>query len=178
MLLHFDADFLPPIKRSPKSSQLKMRAYNGFSGKQRSRAQGWLNRQWKSGALARPIRCVACGQGKGIIDAHAEDYSEPFAAGKTDQYHLCFTCHMMVHWRFRSPEDWLYYQSVIRCGGRYAPAHKRDIGGFRARHTSGKRPMSDEQGRPPKTFVLDEIGPSPPRHSRRQARCRVRNASS
>jgi hypothetical protein len=134
-----------------------MRPYNGFSGRQRSRAQTWLNRQWKAGALARPMRCVACGQSRGIIDAHAEDYSEPFGAGKTDQYHLCFTCHMMVHCRFSSQEDWHYYKSVILNGGRYAPIYKRDIGGFRARHTRGKHPVPDEQGRPPKQPILDEI---------------------
>jgi hypothetical protein len=134
-----------------------MQPYNGFSGRQRSRAQAWLNRQWKAGVLARPMQCVACGQSRGIIDAHAEDYSEPFAAGKTDQYHLCFTCHMMVHWRFRNPDDWRYYKSVIRHGGRYAPFYKRDIGGFRAKHVSGRQPAADEQGTLPQPNVLDQI---------------------
>ena len=134
-----------------------MQPYNGYSGRQRSRAQTWLSRQWKSGALARPMQCVACGQSRGIIDAHAEDYSEPFAAGRTDQYHLCFTCHMMVHCRFRNPDDWCYYKSVIHRGGRYAPYYKRDIGGFRARHISGRQPAPDEQGSSAQPNVLDHI---------------------
>ena len=126
-----------------------MRSYNGFSGLQRIRAQAWLRRQWNAGLLDRPSRCFACGQDRGIIEAHAEDYSEPFAPGKTDQFHLCFTCHMMVHSRFGNPHDWRYYKSVVKGGGRYPPTYRRDIGGFHARHNGGKQLMPDEQGRPP-----------------------------
>ena len=134
-----------------------MRAYNGYSERDRRRAQAWLNRQWQSGVLARPAQCAACGQGQGIIDAHAEDYSEPFAAGKTDQFHLCFTCHMMVHCRFRRPDDWLYYKAVIESGGCYGPVFIRDIGGFRAKHIGGKRPLPDYQGQFRQSLVLEEI---------------------
>jgi hypothetical protein len=136
---------------------LRMRAYNGYSEKDRRRAQAWLNRQWQSGVLARPVQCVACGQNEGIIDAHAENYSEPFAAGKTDQFHLCFTCHMMVHCRFRHPDDWRYYKAVIQSGGRYAPVFSRDIGGFRAKHIGGKCPAPDARGKFRGQFLLDEI---------------------
>lgn len=134
-----------------------MQTYNGYSGLQRRRAQVWLYRRWKSGVLIRPIRCVACGQDRGIIDRHAEDYSEPFAAGKTDEFHLCFTCHMMVHCRFRCPEDWRYYKTVIESGGRYAPVFTRNIGGFRAKHIGGKRPPPDDQGNSRHRFALEEI---------------------
>jgi hypothetical protein len=134
-----------------------MRAYNGYSEKDRRRAQVWLNRQWHSGVLARPAQCLACGQDKGIIDAHAEDYSEPFDAGKTDQFHLCFTCHMMVHCRFKCPDDWRYYKAVIQSGGRYAAVFTRDIGGFRAKHIGGKRTPPDDRGKFQGRSVLDEI---------------------
>lgn len=136
---------------------LRMRAYNGYSENDRRRAQAWLNRQWQTCVLARPVQCVACGQDKGIIEAHAEDYSEPFAAGKTDQFHLCFTCHLMVHCRFRHPDDWRYYKAVIRRGGRYAPVFSRNIGGFRAKHIGGKRPLPDYQGEFRQRPVLEEI---------------------
>lgn len=62
-----------------------MNPYNGFTGDQRNRAQRWLNSQWAAGHFPRPAQCCACGQADGIIDAHAEDYSEPFRHGKTDQ---------------------------------------------------------------------------------------------
>jgi hypothetical protein len=136
---------------------MSMRAYNGFSDGQRRRAQAWLRRQWGSGTLERPFRCAACGQDQGIIDAHAEDYSEPFAAGKTDQFHLCFTCHMMVHCRFRHLDDWRHYKAAIQSGGRYAPVFSRNIGGFRAKHIGGKRPPPDDRGKFQGRSVLDEI---------------------
>ena len=62
----------------------RLKSYNGFSGEQRGRAQSWLNAQWRSGAITRPLECVACGQTAQPIDAHAEDYSEPFRKGLTD----------------------------------------------------------------------------------------------
>ena len=54
------------------------------------------------------------------------------------------------------------YKSIVRSGGRYAPFHKRDIGRFRARHTSGKYPVPDEQGRPPKPSILEKIDATEP----------------
>lgn len=95
-----------------------MKDYNGFSSAQRNRAQRWLNTQWDKGTLRRPIVCVACGQDEGVIDAHAEDYSEPFRAGVTDGYHLCFPCHMMVHCRHRNEERWLEYRRIVEDGHR------------------------------------------------------------
>jgi hypothetical protein len=83
-----------------------MSSYNGFTGAQRDKAQAWLRAEWTSGRLARPARCCACGQDKGRIDAHTEDYSEPFAAGKTDAFHLCQGCHTIAHQRFRWPAAW------------------------------------------------------------------------
>jgi hypothetical protein len=78
--------------------------YNGFFGAQRDRAQRWLNREWGAGRLVRPSECVACGQTEGVIQAHAEDYSEPFRAGVTDGFHLCVICHTMVHFRSKNPK--------------------------------------------------------------------------
>src|SRR6185437_7567205 len=95
-----------------------MKDYNGFSGKQRNRAQAWLNKQWNTGRLPRPSICVACGQNEGTIEAHAEDYSEPFRAGVTDQFHLCSTCHRQVHARCRNPEAWREYRENVEAGGR------------------------------------------------------------
>jgi hypothetical protein len=87
--------------------------YNGFSGRQRERAQRWLNKEWNTGRLARPSECVACGQTEGIIQAHAEDYSDPFRAGVTDGFHLCKRCHAMVHARFKNQKAWREYRAKI-----------------------------------------------------------------
>ncbi|MBI1214108.1 MAG: hypothetical protein GC190_21810 [Alphaproteobacteria bacterium] len=98
-----------------------MNSYNGFSGAQRTAAQRWLNEQWKTGRLKRPCECCACGQETGVIHAHAEDYSEPFKRGKTDRYHLCFCCHMVVHCRFQNRGIWREYRRIITAGGRFGP---------------------------------------------------------
>jgi hypothetical protein len=87
--------------------------YNGFAGKQRNRAQRWLNKEWSAGRLARPSECVACGQTEGIIEAHAENYSEPFRAGVTDAFHLCKRCHTKVHARSRNEKAWREYRAKI-----------------------------------------------------------------
>ena len=95
-----------------------MRDYNGFSGRQRQRAQNWLNREWDWGRFARPSKCIACGQTARVIDAHAEDYSDPFRAGVTDGFHLCRICHSMVHLRSTNPKAWRDYRSKVEAGGR------------------------------------------------------------
>lgn len=104
-----------------------MKPYNGFSETQRNKAQAWLNSQWAAGLLQKPFQCCSCGQTKGIIDAHAEDYSEPFAAGKTDQYHLCFRCHMALHCRFKNPKAFQRYCQAVESGKQYNPFYKRNF---------------------------------------------------
>jgi hypothetical protein len=142
-----------------------MKSYNGFSPQQRERAQRWLREEWTSGRLARPTVCCACGQDRGVIDAHAEDYSEPFAAGKTDEFHLCFTCHMMVHCRHRNPMAWHRYRATIASGARFAPAIKRSFGIFASEQLSSPEGFaraicSTVSGQPPARLVLEEIDKS------------------
>lgn len=135
-----------------------MRSYNGFSPSQRNRAQAWLRVEWVTGRLARPHTCHACGQTDGIIDAHAEDYSEPFQAGKTDEYHLCFTCHMIVHCRFNNRLAWDRYRDMIRRGFRFMPAYTRNFGRFTADHLDkGLFIPKHIVGPKPTRLVLDEI---------------------
>lgn len=120
-----------------------MNHYNGFSPAQRNKAQAWLNKQWSTGLLARPISCHACTQDKGIIDAHAEDYSEPFTKGKTDQYHLCFRCHMAVHCRFRNPNAFARYKNEVYAGTVYEPFYTRDFFTFAKQHLDNWHPVID-----------------------------------
>lgn len=137
-----------------------MNSYNGFPPAQRNRAQAWLRAEWASGRLAEPRRCCACGQTDGVIDAHAEDYSEPFGAGKTDEFHLCFTCHMMVHCRFKNLDAWDRYRAAVRAGKRFPGAQSRNFGRFRGDFlaSSGRRAWpAFEQHDPPTRLPLDEI---------------------
>lgn len=133
-----------------------MNAYNGFSPQQRNRAQAWLNAQWRDGALARPAVCCACGQEHGPIDAHAEDYSEPFAQGKTDEYHLCFLCHMMVHCRFRNRAAFDRYREAVVNGITFAPMG-RNFPAFARAFLDDWAPRVARQGPPRTDDVLGRI---------------------
>lgn len=139
-----------------------MKSYNGFSPEARNRAQTWLRAEWASGRLAKPSQCCACGQDQGVIDAHAEDYSEPFRPGVTDEFHLCFTCHMMVHCRFRNRDAWDRYRTTIAKGGHFAAVFKRDFGTFAAEQLDGPDLFARAMhgfvpGPAPTRLVLDEI---------------------
>lgn len=120
-----------------------MKPYNGFSEAQRNKAQTWLNSQWAAGLLLKPSQCCSCGQTKGIIDAHAEDYSEPFAAGKTDKYHLCFRCHMALHCRFRNLEAFKRYCQSVESGKQYNPFYKRNFFVFVEQQLNAWQPQGE-----------------------------------
>ncbi|HZZ24925.1 MAG TPA: hypothetical protein VFE60_21135 [Roseiarcus sp.] len=148
-----------------------MKDYNGFTGEQRGRAQSWLNAQWRSGAIARPLDCCACGQAAQPIDAHAEDYSEPFRKDVTDGFHLCFICHMMVHCRHRSQEAWRLYRHMVESGGRAIPVGGRHFPAFQQKFLTGKiTPGLFEWFDPPERQALREIELSQDEAAKRAAR--------
>lgn len=103
-----------------------MNSYNGFSPTQRTRAQKWLNEQWEYGLLKRPTVCCACNQDKGIIHAHAENYNEPFGS-QTDEYHLCYRCHIILHCRFNNPSAWIRYKKLLIEGWIWEPIYRNDF---------------------------------------------------
>ena len=113
-----------------------MGPYNSFSGELRAEAQRWLNMMVACGKLVRPKVCMACGQDQGPIDMHAEDYSKPFALRKTDEFHLCFSCHLACHCRFKNPGAWDHYRDQIARGWRY-PAIGRNFPLFIRRFNGG-----------------------------------------
>lgn len=133
-----------------------MKSYNGFPPEQRIRAQRWLNAEYASGRRIRPTVCAACGQHEGLIDSHAEDYSEPFG-DHTDAYPLCYVCHMMLHCRFAAPAAWDTYREAVR-DGYQAPAQKtRDFQKIR-RILAGYTPLWREcKNAPCERTVLDDI---------------------
>src|ERR1700722_15104104 len=149
----------------------RLKSYNDFSGEQRGRAQSWLNAQWRSGAIARPVACCAWGQAAQPIDAHAEDYSEPFRKDVTDAFHLCFICHMMVHCRHRSQEAWLLYRHMVESGGRAIPVGGRHFPAFQQKFLTVKiTPGLFEWFDPPERQALREIELSQDEAAKRAAR--------
>ena len=132
-----------------------MNSYNGFSPEQREKAQRWLRSQWESGALARPSTCCACGQTRGVIHAHAEDYSEPFG-DQTHAYHLCYRCHICLHLRFRNPDGWARYKQALRDGWTWAPLFFADFNEINRTLAGQSHPQS--KGKPRESLVFDRIG--------------------
>ncbi|MGV9668659.1 hypothetical protein [Nocardia niigatensis] len=94
--------------------------YNGFDGAYREKVQAELERMWTSGLWQRPSECAVCGQTRGAIHGHLEDYSRP-----ETYVPLCITCHLILHMRFRQPDLWDAYTEWIRAGWRPAPQEQR-----------------------------------------------------
>jgi hypothetical protein len=129
-------------------------SYNGFSPQQRYRALDWLKGEYRAGRRHRPTVCDACGQTEGIIEAHSEDYSEPFG-DHIGAFGLCYRCHMMIHCRFRSRAAWDTYRQAVREGKRFQAMHSRNFPEFSKQLRGGE--VAFEVGASPERLVLDEI---------------------
>jgi len=103
-----------------------MRSYNGFDSALRTRAGRWLNAEIAAGRVERPTECLACGQKRGRIDSHAEDYSEPFGP-HIYAFPLCFRCHMMIHSRWGAGSvAFERYVEELEAGHRWPPTGHYD----------------------------------------------------
>lgn len=110
-----------------------MNSYNGFSPTQRMKALRWLKVEYAAGRRHPPVRCDVCGQTDGHIEAHSEDYSEPFG-DNIGRWGLCYRCHMILHCRFRSPEAFRQYQEILASGKRFVAVRSRAWGAFAKQH--------------------------------------------
>tara|TARA_R110001592_G_scaffold171235_1_gene409453 strand:+ start:18973 stop:19401 length:429 start_codon:yes stop_codon:yes gene_type:complete len=98
-----------------------MNSYNGFTANQRMKAFKWLMEKITRKEIPpKPDKCDVCGQTKGHIEYHSEDYSAPFGE-HIGQFGLCYTCHLMIHCRKNSKSTWLDYIQSITDGKRYEP---------------------------------------------------------
>jgi hypothetical protein len=94
--------------------------YNGFAPQQRLDALRWFNAELAAGRRKLPVTCDACGQTEGPIEAHSEDYSEPFG-DHIGRFGVCYRCHMMIHCRFKNPKAWEVYKLDVGLGKVFAP---------------------------------------------------------
>jgi hypothetical protein len=109
-----------------------LNSYNGFTPDQRMAGLRWLKNEYAEGRRRPPVKCDVCGQTKGILEAHSEDYSEPHG-DNIGQFGLCYPCHMMLHCRFRHPRALSVYSRLIEAGKRSEPFFSRNYPMFRDR---------------------------------------------
>lgn len=110
-----------------------MNEYNGFSPQVRQRSCGYMKKALPAGVSAHKT-CMAClrraDEPRVYIDAHAEDYSEPFGP-HIFAFGFCYPCHMMIHCRFKSPNAWNRYLLTLLQGDRLVWDGKRNWYEFR-----------------------------------------------
>lgn len=98
-----------------------MNSYNGFSPNQRIKALNWLKKQWAMGIRKeKPKKCDICSQTEGYLAYHSEDYSEPYGE-HIGAFGLCYTCHMVIHCRFRNKNMCDIYLNAIKDNKCYEP---------------------------------------------------------
>ena len=108
-----------------------MNSYNGYSGAQRLKALAWIKKEWANGTRpAKPCSCDGCGQTEGLLMWHSEDYSAPFG-DNIGRFGLCYTCHMMIHCRYRNKKAWDIYKKAIEQGYQFKPYFFNDWNSFR-----------------------------------------------
>lgn len=108
-----------------------MNPYNGFTPEERRAAFEITKAAWRDGTATPPRECEVCGQTEGRIEAHDEDYTRPL-----DYYEVCYTCHMMIHCRYRDPFRWGQYLALVEAGATFRRA--RGWPDFRERYLEGE----------------------------------------
>lgn len=142
-------------RRTGESLLGRIGTYNCFSPAEREASIRWerelLRNGWK-----RPTQCIACGQNQGIVDAHLEDYSQPFEQSR--QIPLCYRCHIFVcHLRHRYPRQTADYRSRVRAGYRAPALFTRSFGRLISDHVTRPDLVRWRFTGVPLRFVLDEI---------------------
>jgi len=131
-----------------------MRSYKKWSKEDRQKSLRLTNRAKSLGLLKPKSKCQRCGQDKGIIHWHNENYDitlsilgNAFDIEKRDYLTddevemcetaletLCWRCHMMHHSIYRAPEQVRKYFEEIQNGKQYPPVYKHDFGILRREH--------------------------------------------
>ena len=78
-----------------------MEWYNGWSPKERCARIPVQKKAVLDGTVPAPTICSICGSDRSV-GFHDENYAEPLAA-----FHVCRSCHMVLHRRFTQPGPWL-----------------------------------------------------------------------
>ena len=114
-----------------------MKSYNGFSPKERIEGDKIIKQAIKDGILENlnTATCSVCGQDKGIRHYHCEDYSP--ANILSDARCMCWRCHMILHSRFRYPNEAKKYFEEVKACKRYRPVYRNNFDILKNEHGMG-----------------------------------------
>lgn len=121
-----------------------MNPYNGFTPHQRMQAFHWLKAEIAAGRRSEAAQCDCCGQTRGILELHSEDYGAPYG-DHIGAYQLCYCCHMAVHCRTKNPAAWARYLVMVMGGERVKPFRGRDFKTFCALVLNGPTPAEKRE---------------------------------
>lgn len=91
-----------------------MKSYNGFTAKERMEADKIQKSAIENGTFKYEKKCCICGQSKGHIMLHLENYYEPLNPEFVKP--ICVECHMKLHARFKKPNAWINHLKRLRKG--------------------------------------------------------------
>lgn len=113
----------------------KMASYKGWTAEQRLASLKLTKAAIASGEMPKPTKCEICGQDKGIIQYHNEDYSHPTKYLRQ----MCWRCHMIHHSAHFAPVQAKVYFDDVASGKIYPPVYKHDFGILDSEHGIVKR---------------------------------------
>jgi hypothetical protein len=104
--------------------------YNGYSPKERARADRVIRRDRAVGKLLPGSSCALCGDPSAKLDLHSEDYSEPYRFIPPAAYWVCISCHRNhLHKRFGRAAAWATFLAHVRRGGYASDLKKSAVRG-------------------------------------------------
>ena len=104
-----------------------MQEYNGFTEKERLKGDRIIKNAIKNGEKLplTQVKCCVCGQDKGIIQYHCEDYTPENILD--DIAPLCWHCHQQLHRnRENNPEKWMQYLKDVKKGILKKPVYNKN----------------------------------------------------
>lgn len=100
--------------------------YNGFSPEERLELHWALLDAMEVGRIPYPTGpCALCGQTRGPVVYHSEDYGTPYVFAPPAMYAICRSGHSLIHMRFRFPKSWEAFREHLRQGGACAAWARR-----------------------------------------------------
>jgi len=123
-----------------------MKSYKGWSPEFRKASLKLTNKAKKMGWIPEPKECRRCGQDKGILHLHNEDYDVTFYTleevfnrfpisitqeeiNKLNHVlePICWRCHMMHHSKSRNPKAVELYFQEVNAGKQWPPVYRHDF---------------------------------------------------